>query len=49
LSWLGLIDDGNLKQKPSVRLEERLIRKTGLFDRFVRLIVLTADGGQRVR
>ncbi|WP_426122487.1 hypothetical protein [Pararhizobium sp. PWRC1-1] len=48
LSWLGLLDDGNLKQKPHVRLEERLIRKTALFDRFVRLIITTADGGQRV-
>lgn len=48
LSWLGLVDDGNPKQKPHVRLEERLIRKTALFDRFVRLIVPIADGGQRV-
>lgn len=48
LSWLGLLDDGNLKQKPHVRLEERLVRKTALFDQFVRLIVPTADGGQRV-
>ncbi|MEI3807896.1 hypothetical protein V6R85_25630 [Agrobacterium sp. CCNWLW32] len=48
MSWLGLIDDGHLKQKPHVRLEERLIRKTALFDRFVRLIVPTTDGGQHV-
>ena len=48
LRWLGLIDDGHLKQKSQVRLEERLIRKTALFDRFVRLIVPTADGGQHV-
>ncbi|WP_157784516.1 hypothetical protein [Sinorhizobium fredii] len=48
LSWLGLLEDGNLKQRPHVRLEERLVRKTALFDRFVRLIVPTADAGQRV-
>lgn len=48
LSWLGLVDDGCLKQKPHVRIEERLIRKTALFNRFVRLIVPTADGGRHV-
>lgn len=47
-SWLGLLEDGNLKQKYLVRLEERLVRKTALFDRFVRLIISTADGGRRV-
>lgn len=48
MNWLGLVDDGHLKQKPHIRLEERLIRKTPLFDRFVRLIVPTADGGKHI-
>lgn len=48
MNWLGLVDDGHLKQKSHIRLEERLIRKTPLFDRFVRLIVPTVDGGQHV-
>lgn len=48
MSWLGLIDDGRHKQRPQIRLEERLIRKTSLFDSYVRLIVPNADGGQQV-
>jgi hypothetical protein len=48
MSWLGLIDDGRRERRPQVRLEERLIRKTALFDSFVRLIVPNADGGQQV-
>lgn len=48
LTWLGLLDDGSHKQRPHVRLEERLFRKTALFDRVVRVIVSTAEGGQQV-
>lgn len=48
MSWLGLIDDDRRKQRPQIQLEERLIRKTALFDSYVRLIVPNVDGGQQV-
>ncbi|MFL0693679.1 MAG: hypothetical protein ACJLUP_16745 [Agrobacterium tumefaciens] len=48
MNWLGLIDDGRRKEGTRVRLEERLIRKTALFDGYVRLIVPNAHGGQHV-
>ncbi len=42
LSWLGLVDDQR-GQRFAISLEKRLIQKTALFDRFVRIVEPTAD------
>lgn len=41
--WLGLIDDGRTTRSLSLPVEDRLIRKTQLFDKFVRLVRPTND------
>ena len=46
--WLGLIDDGSTTQRQSVPVEDRLIRKTQLFDSFVRFVRPNSEGSQNV-
>ncbi|HZG29213.1 MAG TPA: hypothetical protein VE079_12200 [Ensifer sp.] len=44
MGWLGLIDDGRTTQSLATPLEDRLIRKTQLFDKFIRRVTPTSDG-----